>query len=81
MQINLVCHITNADGETTDVIVPIELWQQLVSSVNSDSDSGLAWIDEYQPKSQILADLQEAIQQAALGQTFPISELWDDISA
>ncbi|BCL37352.1 hypothetical protein NSMS1_37990 [Nostoc sp. MS1] len=35
-------YVTNADGETTDVLVPIELWQQLVSSVNSDEFSSLA---------------------------------------
>jgi inorganic pyrophosphatase len=74
-------YVTNVDGETTDVLVPIELWQQLMSSVNSDNVSGLAWIDEQEPKAQILADLQESVRQAAVGQTFPISELWDDIEA
>ncbi|MEH2233161.1 MAG: hypothetical protein V7K71_26600 [Nostoc sp.] len=72
-------YVTNVDGETTDVLVPIELWQQLISlsSINSDNASGLAWIDEQEPKAQILADLQESVRQAALGQTFPVSELWD----
>jgi len=74
-------YVTNADGETTDVLVPVELWQQLISSINSDNVSGLAWIDEQEPKSQILADLQESVRQAAVGQTFPVSELWDDIEA
>ncbi len=74
-------YLTNVDGETTDVLVPIELWQQLISSINSDNASGLAWIDEQEPKSQILADLQESVRQAALGETFPVSELWDDIEA
>lgn len=71
-------YVTNAQGETTDVLIPIELWQQLVSSVNSDNINGLAWIDEQEPKSQILADLQESVRQAAAGETFPVSELWDD---
>ncbi|MEA5569351.1 hypothetical protein [Anabaena sp. UHCC 0399] len=74
-------YVTNVDGETTDVLVPIELWQQLMSSVNPDNVSGLAWIDEQEPKAQILADLQESVRQAAVGQTFPVSELWDDIEA
>lgn len=74
-------YITNVDGELIDVIVPIELWQQLISSINSDTASGLAWIDEQEPKAQILADLQESVRQAAVGQTFPVSELWDDIQA
>jgi hypothetical protein len=41
--------------------------------------SGLDRIDEDEPKARILADLQESIRQAAAGQTFPISELWDGI--
>ena len=69
-------YVTNVNGETTDVLVPVELWQQLISSINSDNVSGLAWIDEQEPKAQILADLQESVRQAA-GQTFPVSELWD----
>ncbi|AFZ24304.1 hypothetical protein Cylst_2062 [Cylindrospermum stagnale PCC 7417] len=75
-------YVTNVDGETTDVLVPLELWQQLISSINSDNASGLAWIDEQEPKAQILADLQESVRQvAAAGQTYPVSELWDDINA
>lgn len=73
---NQIRYVTNVDGETTDVLVPIE-WQQLISSINSDNVTGLAWIDEQEPKAQILADLQESVRQAAVGQTFPVSELWD----
>ncbi|MDZ8109283.1 MAG: hypothetical protein RM338_27155 [Nostoc sp. DedQUE12a] len=40
---NQIRYVTNADGETTDVLVPVELWQQLISSINSDNASGLAW--------------------------------------
>ena len=78
---NQIRYVTNADGETTDVLVPVGLWRQLISSINSDHVSGLAWIDEQEPKAQILADLQESVRQAAAGQTLPISELWDDIKA
>ncbi|MDF5735207.1 MULTISPECIES: hypothetical protein [unclassified Nostoc] len=74
-------YVTNVDGETTDVLIPVEIWQQMMSFINSDNVSGLAWIDEQEPKSQILADLQESMRQAAVGQTFPVSELWDDIEA
>ncbi|WP_334694714.1 hypothetical protein [Nostoc sp.] len=48
---NQIRYLTNVDGETTDVLVPIELWQQLISSINSDNASGLAWIDEQEPKA------------------------------
>lgn len=26
-------YLTNVDGETTDVLVPIELWQQLIEPI------------------------------------------------
>ncbi|MEH2328560.1 hypothetical protein [Nostoc sp.] len=48
-----------------------------MSSINSDNVNGLAWIDEQEPKAQILADLQESVRQGAVGQTFLASELWD----
>jgi len=60
------------------VLVPLELWQQLIHSLNTDNISGLAWIDEQEPKEQILADLQESVRFAAAGQTFPVSQLWED---
>ncbi len=37
---------------------------------NPDTDSS----------AQILADLKVSLQQAKVGQTFPIAELWDDIN-
>ena len=77
---NRIRYITNAAGETTDVLVPLELWEQIINTLE-DPASGLAWIDEHEPKTQILADLQESLKQAATGQTYPVSQLWDDIEA
>ena len=59
---NLIRYVTNSEGKTTDVLVPLELWQQLIHSLNTDNISGLAWIDEQEPKEQILVDLQESIR-------------------
>lgn len=70
-------YITNTTGETTDVIVPVELWEQIMNSLK-DNASGLALIDEQEPKTQILADLRESLREAAAGKHFPISELWDN---
>jgi hypothetical protein len=70
-------YITNANGKTTDVIIPIEIWEKLITSL--DTESGLAWIDEQESKEQILADLQESIQDTKAGKTFSIDELWDGI--
>jgi len=75
---NLIRYVTNSEGKTTDVLVPLEIWQQLIHSLNTDNISGLAWIDEQEPKEQILADLQESVRLAAAGQTFPVSQLWED---
>ncbi|MFM6465512.1 MAG: hypothetical protein ACKPGC_24690 [Planktothrix sp.] len=75
---HLIRSVNNADGETTDVLVPVELWQQLMNTINSDPVSGLAWIDEQEPKAQILADLEESMRLATTGETFPLSQLWED---
>jgi hypothetical protein len=40
--------------------------------------SGIDPIDENEPKSRILADLQEAIRAVKAGETYPVSQLWDD---
>lgn len=61
---SLIRYVTNAEGKTTDVIVPVEIWQQLINSLEVDADSGLAWVDEQEPKAQILADLQESLRQS-----------------
>jgi hypothetical protein len=75
---NRIRYVTNTEGKTIDVIVPIELWQQIINSINIDSLNGLSSIDELEPKEQILAELQESIQHAITGQTFPISQLWEE---
>lgn len=75
---NRVRYVTNAAGETTDVLVPLELWEQIVSAL-PDPASGLAWIDEGEPKAEILADLQASLKEGTIGQTFPVAQLWDEI--
>ena len=74
-----VRYLTNADGEKTDVLIPVDLWESLLEILQVNS--GLDPIDEQEPNSQILTDLQTATRQAQAGQTFPISELWQDIQA
>jgi len=75
-----VRYVTNTAGETTDVLVPLELWQQLINALQ-DPASGLAWIDEHEPNTQILADLQESLKQANAGKTLPVAQIWNDIEA
>ena len=77
---NRVQYVTNAAGETTAVLVSLDLWQQLLNTLQ-DPISGLAWVDEHEPNAQILADLQASLKQAAAEHTYPVSQLWDDIEA
>ena len=34
---NRIRYITNTEGKSIDVIVPVELWQQIINSINPDS--------------------------------------------
>ena len=76
-------YITNAEGEKTEVIIPIELWNHLMQSIDPSeiysTVSGLSPVDEDEPKSQILADLQASIRAARSGEVYPVSQLWEDI--
>jgi hypothetical protein len=75
---NLIRYVTDAEGKATDVIVPLEIWQQIIYFLNTDNISGLALTDELEPKEQILADLQESVRLVTAGQTFSVSQLWED---
>lgn len=72
-----VKYVTNIEGQTTEVLIPFELWQQLLVNLKG-SDSGLAWIDEHEPVAQLLVALQSSLKQSAAGQTFPLQQLWED---
>ena len=68
-------YITNAQGEKIEVVIPIDLWNSLIQSISPDS--GLSPIDDDEPKSQILADLQASIRAGRSGEVYPVSQLWD----
>lgn len=74
----LVQYVTNTNGETTGVLVPLEVWENLLQSWQNLADQ-LEQIDEAEPKEKILEDLKDSLRQTKAGQTFPISELWDEI--
>ncbi len=73
-----VRYLTNSEGEQTDVVVPISVWQQVLESL-ALLDSGLHPVDENEPKKSILADLTESVKAARRGETFPIAELWEKV--
>ena len=35
---NRIRYVTNIEGKTIDVIVPVELWQQIINSINIDTN-------------------------------------------
>jgi hypothetical protein len=74
----LVQYVTNAQGKTTGVLVPLEVWEELLKSWQTLADE-LGQVDEAEPNEQILADLKDSLGKVKAGQTFPISELWDGI--
>lgn len=73
-----VKYVNDASGETTEVIVPVALWQMLLEKLSPEV-SGLDSADENEPKEQILGDLQESLRAAAAGNHYPVSELWDGL--
>ena len=74
----LVQYVTNAQGETTGVLVPLNVWEDLLRSLQAFADE-LEQVDEAEPNEQILADLKDSLRQVKAGQTFSVSELWDGI--
>jgi len=47
---SLLSIYTYRQTEMLPVLVPLEIWQQLIHSLNTDNISGLAWIDEQESK-------------------------------
>ncbi len=77
---NRIKYVTNAAGEKTEAIVPVEIWETLIELLQA-TESGLDPIDENEPKAGILEDLQESIRQSRTGQTYPVSELWNEMDS
>jgi hypothetical protein len=78
-------YITNSQGEKIEVVIPFKLWQKLLDKVASSegdesepTESGLDPIDENEPKAKILAELQESIRAVKAGETYPVSQLWEN---
>jgi hypothetical protein len=83
-QVENIKYITNDHGDKIEAVIPIDLWYELLEKIPSTelserAESGLDPIDEYEPKSQILADLQESIRAVKSGDVYPVSQLWNDL--
>jgi hypothetical protein len=77
---SLVKYVTNAQGQNTEVLVPVELWESLLISFQA-LDSELDFDIDSDSKERILFDLKDSLRQAQVGQTFPLANLWDGVSA
>lgn len=66
-----VKYVTNAYGQTTDVIVPIEVWQPLLEAQE---------LENPEPDA-IAASIHRALADVQAGRTKPIAELWDSLDA
>ena len=53
---NRIRYVTNTECKTIDVIVPIELWQQIINSINLDSTISR---QEYNLESFALQNLEQ----------------------
>jgi hypothetical protein len=85
-QIANIKYITNDLGDKIEAVIPIELWYELLTKIppaelseQDRAESGLDPIDEHEPKSQILADLQASIRAVKAGDVYPVSQLWNDL--
>jgi hypothetical protein len=62
----LIKYVKNLDGQTTDVLVPLSVWQALL-----DSNT----LEDPEPEA-IAASLHQSLEDIRFGKTKPISELW-----
>lgn len=67
----LVKYVTNADGQTTDVLVPIDLWEALLDACD---------LENPEPEA-IAASLHRALEDVHAGKTKPLAEVWDSLDA
>lgn len=70
---NEVRYLTNEEGEKTDVLIPLTMWENILQNINSDI------IEDNDDKAQLIADLKQSLSDAKEGKTFPLAELWHGI--
>jgi tRNA/tmRNA/rRNA uracil-C5-methylase (TrmA/RlmC/RlmD family) len=67
-----VRYLTNQQGQTTDVLIPLETWERIMQLLTAEHDV----IDS---KAELIADLKQSLLEAKQGKTFPLEELWEGI--
>jgi len=67
-----VRYLTNQEGKTTDVLIPLETWETILQALTEESEP----IDS---KTELIADLKQSLIDAKQGKTYPLEELWEGI--
>ncbi|MFP4134121.1 MAG: hypothetical protein ACLFTJ_08205 [Halothece sp.] len=67
-----VRYLTNQQGKTTDVLIPVETWETILQTLNAQNEP----IDS---KNELIADLKKSLIDAKQGKTFPVEQLWEGI--
>ncbi|NET00064.1 MAG: hypothetical protein F6K61_05685 [Sphaerospermopsis sp. SIO1G1] len=62
-------YVTNEKGETTDVLIPLELWETIIVQLSETEE-----IED--SREEILNDLKQSLLDGKAGKTFPLEELW-----
>jgi hypothetical protein len=67
----LIKYVTNAEGQTTDVLVPLSVWEALVES---------STVEDPDPEA-IAASIERGLLDLKAGRTKPVAELWASLDA
>lgn len=62
----LVRYVTNADGQTTDVLVPLSVWEALLENTT---------LEDPDPEA-IASSIHRGLDDIKAGRTKPLAELW-----
>ncbi len=67
----LVKYVTNAEGHTTAVLVPLSVWEALLegSALEDPDDEAIA------------ASIERGLRDIKMGRTKPVAELWASLDA
>lgn len=69
---NKIRYLTNEEGETTDVLMPLAVWENILQTLN------LATTEESDSKAELIADFKQSLLDARDAKTFPLEELLHD---
>ncbi len=69
---NQIRYLTNQEGKTTDVLIPLTIWESIMEKLNPKTT------EEDDSKAQLIADLKQSLRDARDGKTYPLEELWED---